>query len=233
MPVPFKRQPWRFYGGLGKLSTPTFPTALVGSNGTGQTAALASYTPSPYSLQAVCIHSRASVTLAASTFNFPGNLDWQVISDPVTGSHDLGSGTRARQIVYGAIVGASPTAIAPSATNAGACRQGVQLLQVIGARVLPTNWVTSAASTTGDPTTTLPQAADPLSTLLAFFGGANASTFTCDPPTGFTELEDVFDANASMQTESSYDELAGATVNAWSTTGAAATFATVIEVRQP
>lgn len=210
-----------------ELGVPTVPTPRVAVSSINPLVTAAFPVPAN-SLLFVGFETRASATLAASTITDSLTTSWSLLIDE---SHDAGSGVRARQRVYCAAFEDAVESMTVTHSNAASIRKTTHLISITGTTAIPTNFDGTAGGN-GNPSTLLPIAPAATSTLLGFFGGTAAAELTMDPPAGFTELEDLYDANGQMQVQTSYDAGGGAATNAW-TSLAAVTVASVIEIPLP
>lgn len=193
------------------FGTPTAPTTPVTGNGAASITS-ASYTPSAVSLQFALLSTRKGDTLAAPTVSDSVGLTWVLLTDA---SVDLGSGARVRQRIYMASVGTSPAAMTVTLTVNDTARATLQLLEMTGYSPTPTN-VNFATTTTGSPSVTLPLSPVATSMLLGFFACANSAAAPPTPPSGFTEVEQFYNATGQIQVETCYQSGGGAATNAWS-----------------
>jgi hypothetical protein len=212
------------------LGIPTVPTPRVAVNGTS--VSTAAFTPPAFSLLFVQTYSRFTAAIAPCTIA-GGGLTWNVLTDQ---SHDVGSGTRARQRVWCATIGSSPPAGMVVQLTATTSRHTMSLVSITGNTTIPTNFspqTAGSADTAGDPVATMASAPAASSTILSFFGGVAAADTPIAVPVGggtFTELEDAWDGSGLAQAQTCYLVGGGNQVLTWTSSLSSISFGAAVEV---
>jgi hypothetical protein len=213
------------------LGTPTAPTPAVVGGPSITSITSAEFTPAANSLLFVHLTTRksgAGSTEPTIGDNSGGMFLWQSLTTSV----NVAGGVALRQRVYVAATGAAPPAVQVSLNSVDTVRMSMQFAQITGSLSVPVNFILNL-NATGNPSCVLPLAPAATSTLIGFYVLAKTSAGLPTVPSGFTQLEEKFDAGAQLQLQSCYDELSGAQTNAWTSGSAFPAFGTMIEVRSP
>jgi hypothetical protein len=213
------------------LGTPTAPTPAVAGGPSITSITSAEFTPAANSLLFAHLTTRRNAinsTEPTISDNSGSMFLWQsLVSDD-----NLDLGTTLRQRVYVAATGAAPPAVQVSLNSVNTCRMSMQFVQVTGSLSIPVNFV-QALDLTGNPSCILPLAPVATSTLIGFYALGKASAGLPTVPTGFTQIEEDYDAVSLLQLQSCYNELSGTQTNAWTGGAAFQAFGSTIEIRSP